>query len=70
MKDLAAREYEVNGYKLECPVCKHNKFWTRDTLMNTPGMSFFGFDWANRSADNYVCDRCGNVLWFVEKPVK
>jgi len=62
-----AREREVQGYKLVCPVCGHNEFWYRTTLMNTRAATFFGFDWANKNADNYVCDRCGYVMWFITR---
>ena len=48
-------EYEVKGHRLTCPVCGQNRFWTRKTLMNTSAMTFFGFDWADKKADNYVC---------------
>ena len=65
MSDVMERE--VKGYKLSCPVCGHNKFWTRQTLMNTRGLTFFNLDWANQSADNYICDNCGYVMWFLEK---
>ncbi|MBT3301843.1 MAG: hypothetical protein HOD63_05310 [Bacteroidetes bacterium] len=56
----------VGQYKLECPVCNHDSFWTRETLMNTPGMTILGLDWANKTATNYVCDNCGYILWFAK----
>ena len=55
------------GKKLECPICKSTLFWTRTTLMNTVGLSFFNLDWANKNATNYVCDKCGYVYWFLRK---
>jgi DNA-directed RNA polymerase subunit M/transcription elongation factor TFIIS len=55
----------VDGHDLTCPVCKHDKFWTRKTLMNTPGMTFWGIEWANREGENFVCDSCGYVMWFL-----
>lgn len=61
------KEYEVNGYKITCLVCGNNRFWFRKTLMNTRGATFLGFDWANREAGNYVCGRCGYVMWFLER---
>lgn len=67
-----AREFEVprrSGAppkKVQCPVCGHKRFWTRRSLMNTPGMSFFNLDWANRTAQNLVCEECGHVLWFLD----
>ena len=65
-KELEFKEYEVKGHNLVCPVCNHNRFWTRKTLMNTPGATFFGFDWINKEADNYICENCGHVMWFLD----
>jgi len=59
-----ASTFMIKGKPLTCRVCDHDKFWTRKTLMNTPGLSFFGFEWANREATNYVCDECGYIHWF------
>lgn len=58
-------ERSVNGNKLTCPVCGHDRFWFRTTLMNTRGATFLGFDWANKEAENYVCGQCGYVMWFM-----
>ncbi|SDJ95242.1 hypothetical protein [Natronincola ferrireducens] len=57
----------VEGKEILCPICGHDKYWTRETLMNTAGASFLGFDWANKAATNYVCHQCGYVLWFLGK---
>ncbi|MDW7674134.1 MAG: hypothetical protein SCK28_06310 [Bacillota bacterium] len=67
MSQNEVKQYEVNGNTLICPICGYNEFWTRTTLMNTRGATFFGFDWANQEATNYVCNKCGYVLWFLEK---
>lgn len=50
-----AAERIVDGHQLKCPICGNTQFWKRRTLMNTPGMTFFGLDWANKQAENYVC---------------
>jgi hypothetical protein len=60
-----ASERIVEGHKLKCPVCGFNKFWKRKTLMNTPGMTLIGIEWANKQAINYVCDSCNYVMWFL-----
>jgi len=62
-KDSSPRS--VDGHDLTCPVCQHDAFWNRKTLMNTPGMTFWGIEWANKEADNYVCSSCGYVMWFL-----
>lgn len=57
----------IKGNKLECQVCKNDTFWERETLMNTPGLTFLGVEWANKRSQNYICDHCGFVHWFLEK---
>jgi DNA-directed RNA polymerase subunit M/transcription elongation factor TFIIS len=59
-----AGAFEIKGHPLKCPICGNDKFWTRQTLMNTPGLTFLGVEWANKQADNFVCNRCGHILWF------
>lgn len=66
-KEKIISKHKIAGAVLECPICKHDEFWTRRTLMNTPGMTLFGLDWANKSALNYVCSSCGHVLWFINQ---
>lgn len=61
-----AKELTVQGKKIVCPLCGHDKFWTRTTLLNTRGVSFFNFDWLNKEATNKVCERCRHMLWFHE----
>lgn len=57
----------MKGRQVTCPICQHDLFWTRTTLMNTAGMTFLGLEWANKVADNYVCADCGHVLWFLDE---
>jgi hypothetical protein len=66
-KEKTISRHRVAGVILKCPICENNEFWTRKTLMNTPGLTFLSLDWANRNADNYVCSSCGHVLWFLNK---
>jgi ribosomal protein S27AE len=58
---------EVGGKQIPCPICGHDRYWTRKALMDTRGASFFGIDWANPTAENYICVRCGYVLWFMNR---
>ncbi len=62
-----SEKVQVAGNELVCPVCGYDEFWYRETLMNTAGATFLGFDWANKAAKNYVCDKCGYVYWFLQK---
>ena len=68
MAAIEVNTHEVRGKPLRCPHCEHDRFWTRNTLMNTKGITFLGVEWANKAAQNYVCDQCGYVLWFLDKP--
>lgn len=56
---------EVQGRNLKCQVCDHDEFHKREAQLNTSLASFFGFDWANRSAKCYVCAKCGFIHWFL-----
>lgn len=67
LEKVEATERFIRGHKLTCPVCGYHEFWKRKTLMNTPGATFFGVEWANRQAENYVCDACGYVMWFLHE---
>lgn len=55
----------IDGHQLTCPICGRDRFWKRQTLLNTAGMTFLGIEWANKQAVNFVCDRCGYILWFL-----
>jgi uncharacterized protein YbaR (Trm112 family) len=65
--DPVCREVTKAGHRLVCPVCTHHLFWSRETLMNTRGASFFNLDWANKEATNYICGSCGYVYWFLDR---
>lgn len=56
---------QVAGLTLQCEICKNDRFWAREAQLNTAVATFFNFDWANATADCYVCDRCGYIHWFL-----
>ena len=62
-----AKEYEVVGNRLTCPICGHDRFTLRRSLLNTRWRTLLDFDWADRRAMNFICERCGHILWFVPK---
>ena len=39
----------------------------RKAPLNTSAMTFFNLDWANASAQCFVCDKCGRIEWFLPK---
>ena len=53
------------GDELKCLVCRGNKFFKREALLNTPGMTFLKRDWANAVAQCRVCADCGYIHWFL-----
>lgn len=60
--------YRIRGMDISCPYCSHNVFDQGRALLNTPGMTFFGLDWANRAATILVCRECGHIEWFLKEP--
>lgn len=61
---MSAKPVDIKGIKLVCPVCGGEEFHHRQTLLNTSAATFFGFDWANANADNYICKHCFYMFWF------
>ncbi|MDI6817249.1 MAG: hypothetical protein QME41_08695 [Actinomycetota bacterium] len=60
-----AEKQRVAGIELQCEVCKNDRFWHRQAQLNTAAATFFNFDWANATADCYVCEKCGYIHWFL-----
>ena len=55
----------VFGQGLNCAVCGNQTFHERSTLLSTALLTFFKLDWANESAMNFICSRCGYIFWFL-----
>jgi hypothetical protein len=66
-REKIATRQKVAGVILQCPICGHNDFWTRKTQLNKAGVTLISFERSSQAADNYVCDSCGFVLWFLQK---
>lgn len=56
------------GTVAHCSQCGGEYFDTASALLNTRGMTFIGFDFADRGASLLVCRTCSHVEWFVEEP--
>jgi len=54
----------VKENELRCPICNNDLFWQKKVQLNTTIATFFGLDWANRSATCFVCSNCTHILWF------
>ena len=63
-------EYQVNGVKVTCIHCGHNRFEFGDAQLNTAGMTFLNLDWANSTASLLSCKKCSFIMWFAQEPKK
>jgi len=66
-KDKIAEQVFVKGKKLKCNVCNNDKFFYRESQLNTAIASFFDLDFANKKAHCYVCENCTKIQWFLKK---
>ena len=57
--------FKIHGHALKCSHCGNDTFFTRESLLNTAGMTFFKLDWLNQPADNYVYSQCGHIERFL-----
>lgn len=58
--------YETAGRQVVCPHCGCNEFEKSEAQLNTAGLTFLDFDWANRSAAVLICRNCGHIEWFLD----
>ncbi len=56
--------YEISGKYLECSHCDYQGFQSSSAQLNTALMTFFDFDWLNKSAHVFECEQCGKIEWF------
>ena len=63
----SAQHCEAAGVAVRCGVCSGRQFWRRRAQLNTALATFFGLDWANRTAVCLVCDNCGHIMWFLQE---
>jgi len=65
-----AENQTIDGHSLICPLCGHNRFWKRKTVLITPAAAAWNFLWASKKAVNYICDQCGYIFSFLREPTK
>jgi hypothetical protein len=53
-----------------CMFCQGDRFWYRPVKMNTTGMEYLGWGWANQSSHGLICAACGYVHEFMGDNVK
>jgi predicted nucleic-acid-binding Zn-ribbon protein len=66
--DKTPASYVLLKKTITCPHCGKRKFEQGSILLNTPGMTFLGLDWANRTATTLLCTTCGQIQWFIHEP--
>lgn len=59
--------FEVAGKQVVCSHCGGTEFEQSEALLDSAGMSFFGFEWAGSSATVLICKHCGHVEWFLDE---
>jgi len=62
-------EVWIGERRLTCVVCGEGAFAYRPVLLNTPGMTYAGLDWANKTAVGAICRECGFVHEFLSDRV-
>lgn len=62
------KRYSIAGKAVTCSHCGNDTFEKADAQLNTPGMTFLGLDWANRTATALICDSCSHVELFLDEP--
>lgn len=66
-----ALNYTIADKRISCSHCGTDTFFQMpNILLNTPGITFFGFDWANKTAFVLVCSKCSKLEWFLNQPIE
>lgn len=66
--DAAHPRFAIAGKTVTCSHCGNDRFEKADAQLNTPGMTFLGLDWANRTATALICDECSHAELFLDEP--
>ncbi|MFI6049231.1 hypothetical protein ACIBCO_03965 [Streptomyces violascens] len=60
----------IGNVRVKCIFCQGDEFREREVKLNSSGMEFMNFGWANESASGLICWNCGYVHLFVNKDLK
>ncbi|HEY1064687.1 MAG TPA: hypothetical protein VGE52_01195 [Pirellulales bacterium] len=64
---LEAEGFLIVASRIQCcPLCGHDRFERRATLLESRAATALGVEWLSRGAQACVCRRCKHVLWFAE----
>lgn len=58
--------YERADVTIKCSHCGNTHFKFDQRQLHTKGLTFMGLDWANATANVYICKNCGHLEWFIE----
>ena len=67
---MGGSRYALVDRTVQCSHCGGEEFTEGSAQLNTAGMTFIGLDWVNESATTLVCNACGKIDWFLQKPDK
>ena len=67
---MGGSRYALVDRTVQCSHCGGEEFTEGSAQLNTAGMTFIGLDWVNESATTLVCNACGKIAWFLQKPDK
>ena len=56
---------DILGKPLKCLICGHDRFTVRNAQLNTRMATFLNLDWANKTAECFLCEQCGHIHWFM-----
>ena len=62
-RDLAP--IDIAGMPLRCQHCGYEQFAEREAQLHTATLTFLNLEWLGKTADLYICGRCGFVHWFL-----
>ena len=70
MKNKSGSQVQRAGNWLHCPVCGKDRFYQREGILNTRGISLIDLDWMNPRADCYICENFLHIVWFFGRDKK
>jgi len=65
---LEPGHYEAAGRQVACAHCGGKTFAEHEALLNTTGATFVKLGWLNKSGTALVCQNCGLIQWFGNRP--
>ncbi len=63
-----SERFKVDGKRLHCLLCGHDRFVRGDARLYSTGMAWFNLTWTGASAVTLACERCGRVDFFLQDP--